>query len=86
MTTVEQWANEMVHSVSGLLHQVEHLNGLLAQYVSQGWSDTEAMTDADVAAAGATRDELVGAIVSIEAFNNLLAQGHATNLYKLMRR
>lgn len=85
-TAKEQWAHDMVHSVSGLLHQIEHLNGLMGQYISQGWSDAEAMTDADVAASSTTKAELVGAITSIEALNNLLGQGHATNLYKLMRR
>lgn len=86
MTAKEQWANEMVHTVSGLLQTIEHLNGLVAQYTSQGWSAAEAMTDEDVAASGATKDELVGAITSVEALNGLLGQGHATNLYKLMRR
>lgn len=71
--------------VAQLLDLLGDLSQRLNTYTRLGLSDDAILDDAAFDGSGTDKAAYRGAIISVDAFQSLLAQGHGTNLEKFAR-
>lgn len=76
---------ETRQQVAQLLDQLGNLQRRLDSYTRLGLGDDQILSDAAFDGTGTDKAAYRGAIISIDALQALLAQGHGTNLEKFAR-
>ena len=80
-----QFVIATVRTVNNLIDSIDQFKALSAEWSAMGYS--KALTDEDINTPDLpSKDDINGAFETLDAINALLAQGHATNLYRVRRR